>query len=381
MCPCPGDALFLGRFFHDPASKIPSLKEHIAMQMTGAKRTASAVLVSCLAVLSLRAGAQQKPVIESVSGVAPVQGLHRGAFFPMGTTRPGSREQLQKLASPFSGTAAAAPTSSNGRRYPADLTYQGGLVIQNSTQHAVFVNPSSGCPANSCWGNPIGFLSDFSYSSMIHVTDPYVGSNSGNRYPVGTNYKLTGFTSLDGGTAFTDFDMANIAYYIASVTNGFGSNNMYHLFLVPGQDVCFDNTYKVCYSPDHNATFDFCAYHSYAYDNAGNTVFYSVEPFNGVDGCSVKPGTPNGVVEDSTNNSLSHEEVETITDGQGDGWWNTQAVALFGEENSDECSFVTFTATNAYFDPSTVRLNHKWYAIQPEYSNQQHACVTGPGID
>jgi hypothetical protein len=28
-----------------------------------------------------------------------------------------------------------------------------------------------------------------------------------------------------------------------------------------------------------------------------------------------------------------------------------------------------------------VRLNHKLYAIQTEYSNSQHACSTGPGSD
>jgi hypothetical protein len=312
-----------------------------------------------------------------------VQGLHQGGFFPMGTNRPDSHEQLQKLASPYSRKtgAAAATEASNGRRYPADVTYQGGLVIQHSTQHAVFVNPSSSCPPNSCWGDPIGFLGDYSYSQMIHISDQYVGTNAGNRYPVGTNYFVQGYSSVYGTPKFTDLDMAILAYNIAANTNGFGSGNMYHLFLVPGQDVCFDNTYSTCYSPDNGNTFAFCAYHSYAYDNAGNTVFYSVEPYNAVDGCNVKPGTPNGVVEDSTNNSLSHEEFETITDGQGDAWWNTEAVVLYGEEISDECSFVTFTATAAYFDPSTVRLNHKFYAIQPEYSNQQHACATGPGIN
>ena len=60
----------------------------------------------------------------------------------------------------------------------------------------------------------------------------------------------------------------------------------------------------------------------------------------------------------------------------GNGWWNQLDLALYGEEIADECSFLLFTPTDVFFDPSVVRLNHKQYALQPEYSNSQHACST-----
>jgi hypothetical protein len=68
--------------------------------------------------------------------------------------------------------------------------------------------------------------------------------------------------------------------------------------------------------------------------------------------------------------------IEVITDPLGNAWWNQLNLALNGEEIGDECTFLLFTPTNVFFDPSVVRLNHKEYALQPEYSNLQHACST-----
>ena len=118
-----------------------------------------------------------------------------------------------------------------------------------------------------------------------------------------------------------------------------------------------------------------------AEDSAGNIVYYSAEPFQNVGGCSVQPGTPNGQLTDSTNNVLSHETFETITDPQGSAWWNSADNGLYGQEIGDECSFLFFTTTSVYFGPSFVRLNGNRYAIQPEYSNAQHACSTSLGDD
>ena len=127
--------------------------------------------------------------------------------------------------------------------------------------------------------------------------------------------------------------------------------------------------------PDNNNTWYFCAYHGAVYDGAGNIALYSVEPYQNVSGCNVGPGTPNGQLADSTNNVLSHEEIETITDPFGDAWWNRLNLALHGEEIADECAFLLYTPTDVFWDPSVVRLNHKQYALQPEYSNSQHACT------
>jgi hypothetical protein len=69
----------------------------------------------------------------------------------------------------------------------------------------------------------------------------------------------------------------------------------------------------------------FCAYHN------------SVEPFQNVNDCQVRPGTTNGQLLDSTNSLLSHELIETITDPDGDAWISFRAVVLARLEIGDEC--------------------------------------------
>jgi hypothetical protein len=353
---------------------ILAVKEHFAMTPPLWKWVSPSCLVAALCVFSIHASAQQN--IQTVKNISRIPGLKTNA--PIALPRRGAEAPHQRGASPFSGAAPAnAASSHNGLRYPGDLQYHGGPVLDTTVQHATFINPSSSCLPNSCYGDPIGFLNDLNRSEFIHLTDAYVGDYSSNRYPDGTNYAVTGYTpSAGAGKPFTDLDLARVAYYLASQSGGFG--DLYHLFLPPGQDVCFNSTFSNCYSPDNGNTWFFCAYHSGVQDSAGNVVYYSVEPYQNVSGCNVGPGTPNGPLADSTNNVLSHETIEAITDPQGTGWWNHLDTALYGEEIADECVFLLFTPTDVFWDPSVVRLHRKQYAIQPEYDNAQHACATKP---
>jgi hypothetical protein len=332
-------------------------------------------LGACISILASQALAQQKIVTMKNLSVASDVKTH--FIVPMPTTHSfGQSIPSKGLGSRLSAAARAHSGLPHGPRYPADLQYQGGAVVPRAVHHSIFVNTTSTCAPNTCWGNPIGFLTDLGRSEMIHITDQYVGSHSSHRYTVGTNYAVN-WSPVFGGTAFTDLDVALIAYGVASATNGFGFGDIYHVFLVPGQDLCFDDTYSVCYSPDNFPTYYFCAYHSGAEDSAGNQVLYTAEPFQNVVGCSVRPDAPNGQLTDSTNNVLSHETFETITDPwNGTGWLNLADNGLFGEEIGDECSFLYFTTTDVFFNPSFVRLNGNPYLIQPEYVNSQHTCNT-----
>lgn len=335
-------------------------------------------LGACITVFGLQALAQQK--IVTMKNLAVASDVKTQLIVPMPTTHSfGQSIPVKGLGSPFSKAAPANAGLPRGPRYPADLQFQGGQVVTSAVHHSIFVNSTSSCAPNSCWGDPIGFLTDLGHSGMIHITDQYVGASSSNRYTVGTNYAVN-WSPVFGGTSFTDLDIALIAYGVASATNGFGFGDIYHVFLVPGQDLCFDNTYSVCYSPDNFPTYYFCAYHSGAFDSAGNQVLYTAEPFQNVAGCSVRPDSPNGQLTDSTNNVLSHETFETITDPwNGTGWWNSADNGLYGEEIGDECSFLYFTSTDVFFGPSFVRLNGHPYLIQPEYVNSQHTCNTSVG--
>jgi hypothetical protein len=51
---------------------------------------------------------------------------------------------------------------------------------------------------------------------------------------------------------------------------------------------------------------------------------------------------------------LSHELVETITDPDGDAWYNTLNFSLFNQEIGDECVFVTIIPPNVFMGGSVV---------------------------
>lgn len=266
-------------------------------------------------------------------------------------------------------------------RFPADLTYNGGAIVAFAESHAIFLLPNGTCPIAVCWGNPEGFLKDLGRSEFIHVADQYIGLFASDRYTVGSHTKI-GYTPTPATAPLTDHDMRAIVHFVASATGNTGYGHIYHVFLPPGQDECFGPLSPAgngaCYSPDNPNNFFFCGYHSHVNFKDIGHVLYSVEPFQNVDGCNVKPGTANGQLIDSTNNTLSHELFETITDPDGSAWFNFTSVALGGAEIGDECSFFTLVPPSSFFfDPSTFKVGPHQYAVQPEYSNVDHACSVG----
>ena len=320
---------------------------------------------------------------------------HHARTATTAAARDARRSELSNMHSAVKAAAAAAAAdpdpNTGGPRAPGDLDYHGGAVVTTMRSHLIYVNlaSSTACStAATCWGNPHGFLRDYGQSNMIHIVDQYTNATGNGRYTVSEHSVQVNYPDpLDAKHPYTDNDILNIVHAVVTANDddGFatGYDNQYHVFLVPGQDECFDSTFSVCYSPDIPASFAFCAYHGSADFKDIGHVLYSVEPFVNVPGCSVRPGTPNGQLIDSTNNTLSHELTETITDPDGTAWYNTDDVGMNGEEIGDECSFFErFPNANGvvsnYFDPSNVTLNGRAYTIQPEYNNAQSACTTTP---
>jgi hypothetical protein len=289
--------------------------------------------------------------------------------------------ELESSAAP-SGAAAGTTADNDQLRFPADLTYNGGAVVPVAEMHSIFLLPNGSCPIAKCWGDPEGFLRDLRISEFIHITDQYVGATSNNRYPVG-GHTLISYKPTPKTAPLTDADMMAVVHAVASASGQAGYSHIYHVFLPPGQDECFTATDGMCYSPDVPKTFAFCAYHnSVDFKDIGH-VLYSVEPFQNVGGCAVRPGTPNGQLVDSTNNALSHETFETITDPDGTAWFNFTATVLAGFEIGDECDFFVVLPTSpktvaAFGDPSVFTIGNHRYAVQPEYANNEHACASNP---
>ena len=287
-------------------------------------------------------------------------------------------------------TATTTTTDNDGLRHPADLSYQphvipgipgAGAVVSSAESHAIYLLPNGKCPISSCWGNPEGFLADLAGSDFIHLLDQYIGLASSNRYTVGS-HKFISYKPTPKTAPLTDAKIQAYVHAVAAASHQTGYKHIYDVFLPPGQDECFTATDGVCYSPDVPGTFAFCGYHgSVDFTDIGH-VLYTVEPFNDVPGCSVRPGTPNGQLVDSTNNTLSHETFETITDPDGSAWYNFTSVALNGAEIGDECSFFVILpptpAGSPYFNPSVFIIGAHRYGVQPEYSNSEHACAVSP---
>ncbi len=227
-----------------------------------------------------------------------------------------------------------------------DLVYYGGPYLQSAKNHNVYIN----CSAGNCWGTvPTTFENNYSNSNMIHITDQYVGTSANNRYPAGTAYAETYNTS---GT-LQDQDIYNMVYSAAKL-GGTGYGHMYHVFLKSGVQQCSSSA-GGCYAVQY------CAYHgSVDFGDIGH-VLYSVEPYQGISGCSV------GSLTNSTSSTLSHEVTETITDAdvaQNNLAWYNNA----GGEIGDICA-----GSNG-----NVTLNGTSYYIQSEYSNRYSACRFSP---
>lgn len=258
-------------------------------------------------------------------------------------------------------------SNKNQVRFPGDLSYQGGAVVTSALSHAIYMNRNGTCTIASCWGDPEGFLRDLAQSDLIHVVDQYVGATASGRYSVGASAMIN-YVTLG---RFDDFDILTQVHAVAQASGQAGVGHIYHVFLPPGQSVCSANV--GCYSPDDPFNFSICGYHGSAdFADIGH-VLYTVEPYQNVSGCQVVSGSVNGALIDSTNNTLSHELIETITNPNGDAWYNNSLIALFQSEIGDECSFFNLSG---FFDPPTFRVGRKDYAVQAEYDNTKHACVT-----
>ena len=258
-------------------------------------------------------------------------------------------------------------------RYSGDVTSLGGHVLTSAVSHAIYLQRQTGsqCTIATCWGDPEGFLRDIGRSDFIHVVDQYIGLFAANRYTVGSHATVT---YSPQSTPLLDSDVQAFVHAVAAQSGASGYGHIYHVFLPPGQDECFDATSGVCYSPDNLATFYFCAYHSYAdFPDIGH-VIYTVHPYANVLGCQVQPGTPNGELVNSIDNALNHETFEAITDPDLDAWRNEDAFYLYTYEIADECLFYVNVDGHGYYDVPTFLIGAHRYSVQLMYSNEQHAC-------
>lgn len=306
---------------------------------------------------------------------------------PMTTTSLASVGTVERGSAhimPVAGTSPATLTYSasrmpltmrrtSGANTPFDVVYYGGAVIGGALQHPLLVNtnynncqvtPSS---TTTCWGKPGLTASDLSASEYLRTQlQQYTNLSQANRYPRGDQGFLSlGVLSPRAGIRNPVVGESDILLlvYNAALQFGFGYGHIYHVFLPPNIDTCFDRS-AVCYSPDNFSSFGFCGYHS-SVVVGGQKMVYTVEPYQDVPGCNFSGvNTVNGDdVIDPTANTLTHELFETITDPDpGTGWQSPS-----GNEVADNCAWYLYT----------LNLNGSYYTVQSTWSNIYGLCTTG----
>lgn len=253
-------------------------------------------------------------------------------------------------------SASFSEVHTNPVNSPFDLTYFGGPVLNSAKSFNLYVNCADGPLA--CWGSqsltPGTFLRDLNHDNFIQLVNEFIHSDAKGQFPVA---EMSTTATFANNTA-TINDVLGIVLSAVNHTRETGYTAIYHVFLPQGTDMCIDAT--TCYSPDNFDTFVFCAFHS-SVDFGGNRhVLFSVEPYQATPGCELPGQTPHGAI-DATASTLSHELLETITDPDGNAWFN----GLFGFENADTCSLFG----------SNQRIGANDYFVQSEYSNIKHACI------
>jgi hypothetical protein len=115
----------------------------------------------------------------------------------------------------------------------------------------------------------------------------------------------------------------------------------------------------------------YCAYHSW-FGSGSSVTLYANMPYadTAPQDCDAE-SHPNGDDADATINVTSHEHNETITDEQGNAWYD-----LEGYENGDKCAWnfgsqIGSTSSGSY----NQLINGNPYELQQEYSNAHRNCV------
>jgi hypothetical protein len=340
-------------------------------------------------------------VLVALATVAGLAALPAAAATGSSSSAPAALSHISGIVSPtpFAGAgvlpqlpaapaASATPDASIGR-----LTYHGGPVMRRNTTYAIYWLPSGYTMASGYQSLLSQYLGDVAAASgasdNVYATDTEYYDTTGpiayastfaNSYvaadPIpndcGTQYAGTGFSPT---ACFTDADLqAEISRVLARTGWQPGPTSEFMVFSPRNVGSCFDSSSGSC-----SYTY-YCAYHGNYY-SGGTDVIYANLPYPDTSGigpnhyCDVN-NFPNNNWADATINYLSHEHNESITDPNGDAWWDDAN----GYEDGDLCAWTFGTALGS---TSTGRYNqiingHDYY-LQQEYSGVTDSCVLGYG--
>lgn len=273
----------------------------------------------------------------------------------------------------------------------ANMTYQGGSIMQTVTAYTIYWTPNNTL-ANDYKNLINRYFADINASPFYNINTQYF-QNPGsvfmqNSSGLGGTWTDTANSGIGNGypggrgtaaNALTRADIENevAAALAANPTWGPpGLTKQYLVYYEQGIEQCFNAT--SCTPGVPNGQPSFCAYHTY-FTSGGNTVIYGNMPYDETwtTGCRSFSTSPNGnIAADAEISTSSHEHFEAATDPRLDAWYDSD----LGGENGDKCAY-RYGAMQA--DGHNMVLNGNPYIIQQEWSNadlnpsvQFSGCVT-----
>jgi hypothetical protein len=293
-----------------------------------------------------------------------------GASAPTaGTVRTGNGKALGIV------TARAAHAASTSRG-AGNLKYHGGPVEHTNTTYAIYWVPS-------------GYSMQSGYSTVMNQFFTDVGADSGkttNVYYTGTQYSdgsgnvqysssfsgsytdtsplpASGCTDSDTSVCLTDAqEQAEIKKDITAAGWTAGPNKEFFLFTAKGIGSCL--------SSSECAFTYYCAYHSWAGSGSSQILYANMPYADTVPSACGTGQKPNGSDADDTINVTSHEHNETITDENGNAWYDSA-----GYEDGDKCAWIFGAASGSNGAEYNQTINGHHYYLQEEYSNHDRTCI------
>jgi hypothetical protein len=165
---------------------------------------------------------------------------------------------------------------------------------------------------------------------------------------------------------------SEIQHVVSSDRLPSGGDNIYFLVMPEGFGSCEDSSSSSC-ALGGSAT-GYCGYHS----STGNGILYAVIPYNAVPGhCQSGNPRPNSSTADPALSTISHEQIETITDPFGTAWIDSS-----GNEIADVClsnfgPALGGTGSGAWDE--TIDGHHYW--LQEIFSRVEDHCEPRPQPD
>ncbi len=302
-----------------------------------------------------------------VSASVQADGLGDTASLPLRSGR------ILGIQRPITAAPTSSPFLGSGK-----LIYHGGLVQHTNKVYAIYWIPS-GYTVSANYVTLINrfftdvaaasgqtsnvYFSDTQYydtSGKIQYASTFAGSVI-DTTPLPPNGCHDSFTSV----CLTDQQIqTEVQNVIAAQGWTADSSTEFFMFTAKGIGSCFDSSNSEC------AFSTYCAYHSWI-SSGVNAVLYANMPYADTVPANCDVGQhPNNDDADATINVTSHEHNETITDPEGNAWYDRA-----GFENGDKCAWIFGTEKGTNGQRYNQVINGNRYLLQLEWSNATNRCV------